>query len=293
LRRELQDVPGVSPSEFAAVDDAHDPGMLVRYLDMMNTAQDLQQLKRRTYALLDLQLGARVLDVGCGTGEDARAMARIVGPTGHVVGLDSSATIIEVAAARSASDKLPCEFRVGQAERLEFDDGSFDACRAERVLQHVANPGQAVAEMIRVLRPGGRIICFEPDWDLQAFDAPDRNLTRRICNFRADRMQSGGVGRQLRRHLIASGAIDVRVMPLPGVITELRIADTVMRLQGALDDAVCNGVITAEEAARWWTALEEADRDGQFFAASVAFLVSGQKPSSGQVSGEGRAPEST
>src|SRR5579872_3790177 len=143
-RPEPQNVPGMSPSEFAAVDAARDPGMLVRYLDMMNTAGDLQQLKRRTYALLDLQPGARVLDVGCGTGEDARAMARIVGPTGHVVGLDSSATIIEVAAARSASDGAACEFRVGQAERLDFDGGSFDACRAERVLQHVANPGQAI-----------------------------------------------------------------------------------------------------------------------------------------------------
>jgi ubiquinone/menaquinone biosynthesis C-methylase UbiE len=283
----------MSPSEFAAVDEAHDPGMLVRYLDMMNAAPDLQQLKRRMYALLDVQPGARVLDVGCGTGEDVRAMARIAGPTGHVVGLDSSATIIEVAEARSASDDLPCEFLVGQAERLDFDDASFDACRAERVLQHVANPGQAIAEMIRVLRPGGRIVCFEPDWDLQVFDAPDRDLTRRICTFRTNRIRSGEVGRQLRRYLIASGVIDVRVVPLPGVITELRIADTVMRLREALDDAVGDGVITADEAARWWAALEEADRVGQFFAISVAFLVSGQKPASSQVSGAGRHPVPT
>ena len=44
---------------------------------------------------------------------------------------------------------LPCEFRVGQAERLEFEDESFDACRAERVLQHVTDPARAVAQMRR------------------------------------------------------------------------------------------------------------------------------------------------
>ncbi|HEX6508074.1 MAG TPA: methyltransferase domain-containing protein [Chloroflexota bacterium] len=277
MRRELQHGPRVSPHEFAAVDEARDPGMLVRYLDMMSAAEDLKQIKRQTYALLELQPGHRVLDVGCGTGEDVRTMARIVGPTGHVVGLDSSSTVIEVAAARTASEDLPCEFRIGQAEMLDLEDGSFDACRAERVLQHVANPGQAIAEMIRVLRPGGHIVCFEPDWDLQVFDAPDRDLTRRICRFRADRMQSGNVGRQLRRHFIAGGLIDVRVVPLPGVITELRIADTAMRLQGGLEEAVGSEVVTAEEARHWWKELEDADRAGQFFAASVAFLVSGRK----------------
>lgn len=271
-------MPPTRLQQFSAIDAAPDPSSLVRYLDAMSAAGDLQQLKQQTYALLDLQPGRRVLDVGCGTGEDVRAMARIVGPAGHVVGLDSSATIVEVAAARSASDDLPCEFRVGQAEQLELDDGSFDACRAERVLQHVANPGRAIAEMMRVLRPGGRVVCFEPDWDLQAFDAPDRDLTRRIRAFRVDRMRSGEVGRQLRRYLIASGASGVRVVPLPGVMTDLRIADTVMRLREVLDDAMSNGIITAEEAARWWTSLEDADRAGQFFVVSVAFLVSGQKP---------------
>ena len=271
-------MPPTRLQQFSAIDAAPDPSSLVRYLDAMSAAGDLQQLKQQTYALLDLQPGRRVLDVGCGTGEDVRAMARIVGATGQAVGLDSSATMLEVAAARSTSDTVPGTFRVGQAERLPFGDGSFDACRAERVLQHVSDPGGAVAEMVRVLRPGGRIVCFEPDWDLQVFDAPDRDLTRRICAFRADRMQSPAVGRELRRYLLANGIIEVRVVPLPGVITDLRIAVAAMRLREVLDDAASNGAVTAEEAARWWQALEEADRAGQFLAASVAFLVSGQKP---------------
>jgi ubiquinone/menaquinone biosynthesis C-methylase UbiE len=244
----------------------------------MNKGDGLQQLKRETYALLGLQPGHRVLDVGCGTGEDVRAMAQIVGPTGSTVGLDSSATFIDVATTRSLVGDLPCEFRVGQAERLEFGDESFDACRAERVLQHVTDPGRAVAEMIRVLRPGGRLVCFEPDWDLQTFDSLDQDLTRRICTFRSDRMRSGAVGRQLRRYFVVGGMIDVQVTALPGVITELGQADAAMGLHGVLEEAVESKVITEAEARRWWAELEDADRAGQFSAVSVAFLVSGRKP---------------
>jgi ubiquinone/menaquinone biosynthesis C-methylase UbiE len=261
------------------VDQAGNPSSLARYLDLMSKGDDLQHLKQRTYALLALHPGHRVLDVGCGTGEDVRAMAQMVGPAGYVVGLDSSATLIDVARTRSLGGDLPCEFRVGQAERLEFEDESFDACRAERVLQHVGDPSRAVAEMIRVLRPGGRLVCFEPDWDLRVFDSQDRDLTRRICTFRSDRMQSGEVGRQLRRHFVAGGMVDVQVTPLTGIITELRLADTVMGLQGLLMEAIGSGVITEEEAGRWWTEMEDADQAGQFFAVSVAFLVSGRKPS--------------
>jgi ubiquinone/menaquinone biosynthesis C-methylase UbiE len=264
--------------EFGAVDRAGDPSSFVRYLDLMNKHDDLQHLKQRTYALLDLHPGHRVLDVGCGTGEDVRAMAQMVGPTGCAVGLDSSATLIDVAKTRSLGADLPCEFGVGQAQRLELEDESFDACRADRVLQYVDDPGRAVAEMIRVLRPGGRLVCFEPDWDLQTFDASDRELTRRICAFRARRLESGGVGRELRRYCVAGGMIDVQVTPMAGVMTELSVADAAMGLRSVLDEATSSGIITPDEAARWWAELEDADRSGQFLAAGVAFLVSGRKP---------------
>ncbi len=222
--------------------------------------------------------GMRVLDVGCGVGDDVRAMAALVGPEGRAVGIDNSERLIEVARERSAASDLSCEYRVGLAERLEFDDASFDAVRAERTLQHVADAGRAVAEMIRVLRPGGRLVCFEPDWDLQVFDTRDRELMLRICSFRSGQMASGGVGRSLRGHFLAGGLSDVQVAPMAGVLTDLRVTEALMGLRATVDGARERGVITSEEAASWWEELEAADRAGRFFAASVAFLVSGRKP---------------
>jgi ubiquinone/menaquinone biosynthesis C-methylase UbiE len=71
------------------------------------------------------------------------------------VGIDASEAMIAEAWKRSKDTGLAVEFVVGDAHRLDLPDGSFDASRAERTLQHVAEPARAVADLARVTRPGG------------------------------------------------------------------------------------------------------------------------------------------
>ena len=104
--------------------------------------------------MLRVSEGNRVLDVGCGTGEDARALAQVVGPRGWVVGIDNSRTMIEEATRRQNGLGAPVEFYVGDACQIAFPDGVFDACRADRVFQHLREPRKALSEMIRVTRRG-------------------------------------------------------------------------------------------------------------------------------------------
>jgi len=146
---------------WANVDRTADPRAFVYHLDLRNARADYQARKRHTFALLEVQAGHHLLDVGCGTGEDVRALAHLVGHTGRVVGVDRSATLIAEACHRAAGLRLPVEYHVGDAQRLDFADHTFDDCRAERVFVHLDNPRQALAEMIRVasgrssLRLGG------------------------------------------------------------------------------------------------------------------------------------------
>src|SRR5690348_15062672 len=88
-------------SSFSNIDAATNPTEFVRFMDDANSMEFFRSAKERTYTLLALQAGNRVLDVGCGTGDDVRALARIVGPTGRVVGVDSSQTMIEAARRRA------------------------------------------------------------------------------------------------------------------------------------------------------------------------------------------------
>src|SRR5215467_6933979 len=128
-------MPATSGFEFKDVDGSQDPAALLAYLDLTTAQRSVQQYKQWSYALMDLRPGFAVLDVGCGTGDDVRALATQVGQEGRAVGLDSSETAVAEARARSEDDGLPVEFRVGDAHQLPFDTGTFEATRTERVLQ--------------------------------------------------------------------------------------------------------------------------------------------------------------
>src|SRR5438105_8746083 len=115
----------------------------------------------RVEVLEELRLtpGCSALDAGCGFGTDAAEMAVQVAPGGRVVGADRSEVMIAAAQDRHPAGGL--SFLVGDVANLAFADGSFDACRASTVLMHVDDPGAATAEMVGVVRPGGRVRGFE------------------------------------------------------------------------------------------------------------------------------------
>jgi ubiquinone/menaquinone biosynthesis C-methylase UbiE len=262
---------------FSNIDAARDPAEYVRFMDDANAMEFFRAAKERTYALLALQAGNHVLDVGCGTGDDVRALARIVGPSGLAVGLDASLTMIDAARLRSEG-QTGVEFRVGDAQALDFADAAFDACRTDRVLQHLSDPGQAVHEIVRVLRPGGRLVAFEPDTGGLLLDAPDKTLTRKILNFRSDAVRSGWIGRQLPRLFRTAGLTGVEVQVLPSPRDDYAHTNASLRLDYYAQCAAEAGVITLGEAARWSESLAEWAADGSFFCLVTMFVVVGRKP---------------
>ncbi|MEX6504605.1 methyltransferase domain-containing protein [Pseudomonas zhanjiangensis] len=104
-------------------------------------------------AAANLQAGERVLDVACGTGILARAAAACVGPDGSVVGLDANPGMLAVAAELAPE----IEWRQGLAEALPYAEESFDAVVSQFGLMFFSDRRQALDEMLRVLRPGGRL----------------------------------------------------------------------------------------------------------------------------------------
>jgi SAM-dependent methyltransferase len=97
--------------------------------------------------------GDAVLDVACGTGVVAREAARRVGPGGRVAGIDASPGMLAVARAYGG----PIDYRLGSAEALPFADAAFDAVVSQFGLMFFGDRAAAIAEMRRVLRPGGRL----------------------------------------------------------------------------------------------------------------------------------------
>ena len=83
------------------IDRTSDPHSAVRVMDNIRAYEVIQDLKQRTFTLLEVQEGYCLVDVGCGPGDDVQALARMVGPTGRVIGVDSSETMITEARKRA------------------------------------------------------------------------------------------------------------------------------------------------------------------------------------------------
>jgi arsenite methyltransferase len=132
-------------------------------------------------AALDLKAGEHVLDIGSCPGLLACDMASEDGPGGSVHGIDPSDSMLEIGRRRERSaDSAPVTLTAGDACALAFADGSFDAVTATQVYEYVADMPAALGEARRVLRPGGRLLILDTDWDSLVWHSSDRERMQRV-----------------------------------------------------------------------------------------------------------------
>lgn len=227
------------------------------YLDQVATI--VAGTKRRSYELLDLSDGASIADVGCGPASDTLALARIVGPHGRVKGVDHDPEMVAEADRRALAAGLAnAEHVVGDAQRLPFGDGELDAVRAERVLQHLTRPVDALAEMVRVVRPGGRVVVLDTDWASLSMDVDDpacRPLERTIVDILLARFRSAYVARELPRLFGELGLAQRVVEVVAQVVLSPGLLFAAINLDPTLADAVADGRLTSADDARVRKAL--------------------------------------
>ena len=226
--------------------------------------------------LLDIKPGSHVLDVGCGIGLHALAMAKLAAPTGKVVGTDISTVMIDIAKSRTATSEFSLEFLTADAASQPFPDQSFDCIRTERVLMYVPDTQQVIKEFKRLLKPGGRLVIFDFDWDGILIAHKDKALTRKIIRYASDSFPNGRIGADLYLQLRNAGFKNVGVKP-SGYSGNSEILLSIMKrvYEGILQTGISNKVFTQTEIDNWWKTLDEDAKAGDFFMSFQGVIAYG------------------
>jgi ubiquinone/menaquinone biosynthesis C-methylase UbiE len=249
---------------------------LIDYLEQVAAVPAVRAVHDATEALLALRPGERVLEVGCGLGTDARAMARAVAPGGSVVAVDVSELMLEAARARHEPG-LDVTYEIADVTDLPYDDASFDVVRIERVLQHVADLDRACAEMARVLRPGGRLLALDTDWGSLVVDITDTGLAERCLAQSRSRMIQPRAALALRRLLVAAGLRDVSMTPFAFCFTSLAEVSVLLPMLNPRVPREAR-MLPDEDRDRWFAAVNAADAEGTFLAGWTGYAALARKP---------------
>ncbi|MEU8512850.1 methyltransferase domain-containing protein [Kitasatospora sp. NPDC048722] len=249
---------------------------LIAALDVQAANPGVRRLREWAHARLAARPGERALDVGAGTGSETRVLAAAVGPEGTATGLEPHAGLRAVAEQRAAEADSSACFVDGSALALPLPDGGVDVVWCERVLQHLDDPAGAVAEMTRVLRPGGRVALIDTDWATFVLHPAAPEVRPALASVAQATAATPDAGRRLAGWLAEAG------LTVDHVGADVLLHDTgnvtwpIVR--GLATAALGRGLITERQRDGLYDDLAEAAERGAFHLSVTVFAAVAHRP---------------
>ncbi|WP_405886349.1 methyltransferase domain-containing protein (plasmid) [Streptomyces sp. NBC_01136] len=238
---------------------------------MLRTAASAagRSYKQELLELLDIHSGQTALDLGCGPGTDLPSLAERVGVNGTVIGVDRDPAML--AEARRRTSGMPTvDIREGDAHALPVEPGTVDRAKIDRVLMHVAEPTDVLAQLHQATRPGARIGLAEPDWDTLIVDGEDLDTSRAFTRYTTSEVvRHATIGRSLARHAEQAGFTIETVTATTPVFLDFQDADHTLGLGRNMQQAIQEGHIDEARGRQWFASLSE----GPFFASITLVSV--------------------
>ena len=190
--------------------------------------------------------GGRCLDIGCGQGHTTRLLAEVLEPA-ECIGLDYDPKLVAYAA-EQAGNGAGIRFVQGNAMQLDFPDASFDVVFTRYLLIHMADPMAVIREMMRVVKPGGKVIAFEPDCSLD-ISYPDGWAMERMTYLWKGLFANALMGRKLLYSFRGLSPTLIEAGVLMGMESEGTDYRRIYRISAeAVEEAViANGLMSREE----------------------------------------------
>jgi arsenite methyltransferase len=245
---------------------------LAEQLEVAYSRRDLLRRRELVHQTLDAQPGERVLDAGCGPGFYAAELLDRVAPEGSVVGVDASAPMLALAAKRcEGHDNV--SFREGDVTALPLADADFDRALSVQVLEYVADVPAALGELLRVLRPRGRVLIWDVDWATVSWHSEDPGRMERFLRAWDEHLSDPSLPRTLAARMREAGFEDVRMEGHAFASIDL----TEETYAGALLNLMA-GYVGTDEAVDWAAEQRELQERGAAYFACMQFAFTGTRP---------------
>jgi arsenite methyltransferase len=227
---------------------------------------------------LDFSGGERVLDVGCGPGFQCLELLEAVGTEGSVVGVDSSPQMLALGGRRCGPYER-IDLREGRATSLPVQSEDFDRVICVQVLEYVEDFSAALAELYRVLRPGGRAVVWDVDWATVSWHTVDPARTERMMAAWDEHLTHPTLPRQLAPAMRRAGFDEVEMQPHSFSTAEFDAGAYGVALFPFIADFVAGqGEVSEQECEQWAQELRQHGERGEFYFSCTQACFTGRRP---------------
>ena len=251
-----------------------------RRVEAIYLTPDIVAQRARVLAALGLQPGERVVDLGCGPGLLALEMAQRVGPEGEVQCIDASPSMVALAT-RRCSGQPGVQVRSGDVTALPYADGAFDAVVCVQVYEYVPEVDRALAEVHRVLRPGGRAVIVDTDWESCVWHSSDPARMRRVVETWDLHCPHPQLPRTLERRL-RGAAFEVEQVDAIPIVNRRYDANTYSYGMIATLARFASKRLGEDVANAWAEDLRALGEGGEYFFSLNRFVFVARKRAAGQ-----------
>ena len=270
---------------YTRLDELDEPSLraLAGVLEIRGSHPRQVEMRVGHIEMLGELVGQRVLDVGCGTGVVTRDIARQVGPGGLVVGVDPTPVFVEIAERlRQEANLDGLHYQTGDGRALDFPDSSFDVVMAITVLSHLPARTQVLAELARVVRPGGRLLVTDGDYVANQLAHTDRATTDRIISAWVENVVDDPLMARRLPALIAASGFQVEAIRGHVHVEAGRVDEATSYIWQwalfALNQALAAGAVSAGEGAAWREELAGMNAEGTLYGSVNYVSVLARRP---------------
>ncbi|MFX1256028.1 MAG: methyltransferase domain-containing protein [Promethearchaeota archaeon] len=253
-----------------------------RYLSQLNMLKAQSEFMEERLSLLDFSSAEKVLEIGCGLGNDALILIKHLKEGGKYLGVDVNPEYVEKANALFRNENLTdtaCA-ETADAMTMPMMPNYYDIVMIVRVLEHLTDPASLLKRVFEMLKPGGELLCIEPDFATVSFNHPDIALTTRIMNsYFLDVLNYGTAGSKLREWFVNAGFKIKEIKSSSHILLDYNFANLGLGLERTVwGYIVKTGKATQEEATRFIEGLKQMSEKDIFFGTMTMITFVGKKP---------------